>query len=160
MPGSGKTTLGKEVARRLNVPFVDLDREIEFRDARPIHEIFSVSGEDHFRKVERELLQDWISHVDNFVMATGGGTPCFHDNISRINESGVSFFLDVPLKELASRITEEERKNRPLLDNSEDLATQLDGYRNTRMPYYLQATHHLRGATNADAVLSLLEIKK
>ena len=77
MPGSGKTTLGKRLAREMLMPFVDLDKEIERREGKSDQQLFSESGEDYFRQVESKELIEWAASPKSFVMATGGGTPCF-----------------------------------------------------------------------------------
>ncbi len=77
LAGSGKTTLGKQLASELDLPFADLDWEIETKENKSVREIFTQQGEDHFRKVESELLREWAGSQKDFVMATGGGAPCF-----------------------------------------------------------------------------------
>jgi shikimate kinase len=104
LPGSGKTTVGKDLARKLSVPFLDLDAEIETREKQQIQQLFKTQGESYFRKIESMVLKEWCTSTRDFVMATGGGTPCFFDNMDQINKSGESIFLDVPTKEFANRI--------------------------------------------------------
>src|SRR5688572_8772700 len=104
MPGSGKTTLGKELAAHLFIDFVDLDAEIEKTEQKSIAEIFSRQGESHFRLVEARLLREWAAGSASFVMATGGGAPCFHKGIETINEYGISIFLDCPVSTLIDRV--------------------------------------------------------
>lgn len=113
LPGSGKTTLGKQLARALHLPFIDLDKEIETHEGKSVSVIFSDQGEAHFRLVESQLLHRWAESQDAFVMATGGGAPCYHDGITVINNAGLSVFLDPPLETIVSRI--EHATNRPLL---------------------------------------------
>lgn len=117
MPGSGKTTLGKRVAREMLLTFVDLDKEIEKREGKSVQQIFAENGEDYFRQVESRELIEWAASSKSFVMATGGGTPCFYEGIKVINQSGLSVFLDVPLSTLISRL--EEKTDRPLLNSSD-----------------------------------------
>ena len=104
LPGSGKTTLGRQVAKSLAIPFIDLDQAIEKTEHKTITEIFKESKEDYFRKVESELLNRWAQSNTDYLMATGGGAPCFFDNIRTMNSSGLTFFLDVPPMEIAHRI--------------------------------------------------------
>ncbi|MFN8889873.1 MAG: shikimate kinase, partial [Cyclobacteriaceae bacterium] len=85
LPGSGKTTLGKQVASHLSIPFVDLDAAIEKAEQRTIPEIFKQSGENYFRKIESDLLKKWAESTTDFLMATGGGAPCFFDNVEVMN---------------------------------------------------------------------------
>jgi len=114
MPGSGKTTLGKRLAKEMLMSFVDLDKEIERREGKSVQQIFAENGEDYFRQVESKELIEWAGSDRNFVMATGGGTPCFCKGIEVINQSGLSIFLDVPLSTLLSRVG--KKNNRPLLN--------------------------------------------
>src|SRR5947207_14326757 len=101
LPGSGKTTLGKALARSLGLSFVDLDLEIEKSEGMLIPEIFKTKKEDYFRKAEAAQLKHWSLSDREFVMATGGGAPCFFDNLETIKAAGRSFFLDVPASEIA-----------------------------------------------------------
>lgn len=144
MPGSGKSAVGRRLAEMLRVAFVDLDEEIEKAEGMPITRIFEDMGESHFRKVESETLRSWASRPDAFVMATGGGAPCFHQGIEVINKSGTTIFLDVPANELASRIAAEA--HRPLIgdkDRDETLVRLLEERRSTyeRAMYHIDAAH-------------------
>src|SRR5690606_36323384 len=110
MPGSGKTTLGKELASNLMVEFVDLDAEIEKAEQKSIAEIFSQQGEEQFRMVEARLLREWAARAGSFVMATGGCAPCFHLGMEILNQYGLSIFLDCPVATLVERVrTDRER---------------------------------------------------
>src|SRR5258708_15000387 len=115
LPGSGKTTIGKELAGLLRIPFVDLELEIEKSFKKKITEIFEKQGEGYFRELEAKQLRKWCSAPSGFVMATGGGTPCFYDNLKFINQTGKSIFLDVPAREIVKRIKKAELMERPLL---------------------------------------------
>lgn len=117
MPGSGKSTLGKQLAEELNLPFVDLDAEIERSQGRSIPEIFREKGEDHFRQIESQLLREWSASQDRFVMATGGGAPCFYNGMAVINSSGISVYLNVAIDELLRRT--EKSNDRPLLGTND-----------------------------------------
>jgi shikimate kinase len=152
MPGSGKTTMGKQVAAALQLPLLDLDHEIEKRERKSIPEIFKLHGETHFRNIESALLKEWAENDQTFVMATGGGAPCFHSGIDVINRSGISIFIDVPVADLVSRVQHES--GRPLLQNSqeESLMTKLERLRVTRLPFYRQATFILQNPSVADVL--------
>lgn len=139
MPGSGKSTLGKQLAEALKVSFVDLDVEIEKREGDSIKEIFQKKGEDYFRKVESGTLEQWARQPGSFVMATGGGAPCFFNGMATINETGVSIFLDVPVPELINRL--EQDQQRPLLQQSQpsDRTQKLESIYTGRIAIYRQA---------------------
>lgn len=153
MPGSGKTTLGRQVASELLYEFVDLDHEIEKREQQSISEIFNQRGEDYFRTLESTTLREWAGSTLSFVMATGGGTPCYNGGIEVINQTGFSIFLDVTVDDLLRRL--EHKSNRPLLaaPDKEQLRTKLDVLRQSRLPFYRQANVTLQRPT----VAALLE---
>lgn len=115
--GCGKTTLGKKLAKKLQFNFIDIDSEIEKKENRTISEIFASDGEDEFRKIETELLVK--CSFENTVVSTGGGLPCFNDNLRFMNERGVSIFLQRPAKELFHRL-KNSKTTRPLLHNLQD----------------------------------------
>ena len=158
MPGSGKSTLGKQVAAHLGVQFVDLDAEIEKTEGRSIADIFSQHGEDYFRALESRLLREWAAGSTAFVMATGGGAPCFHNGIDVINESGLSVFLDCSVQQLIERV----RKNqeRPLLvaSDEKELKDRLERMLENRRNCYQRAAVVLRNAT-LDSLLKQLHLK-
>ena len=92
--GAGKTTLGKAFARELNVPFIDLDWYIEERFHKSIRELFIERGEASFRELEQNMLHE-VAEFEDVIISTGGGTPCFFDNMEYMNEHGYTVFLDV-----------------------------------------------------------------
>lgn len=147
MPGSGKSTLGKQLARKLNATFIDLDHEIERHEQRTVSEIFEQSGEAFFREVESKLLREFASSSASFVMATGGGAPVFHDGMKVINESGVSVFLDVPIDMLVRHTA--KRSTRPLLknDSEQELHEKLSNIRSARLHTYQQAQITIQNPT-------------
>lgn len=112
--GSGKTTLGHPLARRLGYDFVDLDRAIEAGERCTIGEIFASRGEAEFRLLERKYLQDTIARGGNVVVSTGGGTPCFHANMELMNANGVTVYLKLTPAMLAGRLAS-AKVCRPLL---------------------------------------------
>jgi shikimate kinase len=139
MPGSGKTTLGKELASHLMVDFVDLDAEIEKFEQKSIPEIFNQHGEAHFRLLESRLLSEWAAGTRPFIMATGGGAPCFFKGMETINQHGLSIFLDVPILQLIDRVS--KNQERPLLQSSDEtgLREKLETLRAQRLACYQQA---------------------
>jgi len=146
MPGSGKSTLGKQLAEELKVRFVDLDAEIERSEQKSIPEIFELHGEDYFREAESHSLKNVaLGSGMGFVMATGGGTPCFFDNLSRMNESGVTIFLDVSLDTLIQRLLESDLSSRPKFGDRQGLSDRLIRMTNERKSFYTKATLVLKG---------------
>ncbi|MEI9917271.1 MAG: shikimate kinase [Bacteroidota bacterium] len=147
LPGSGKTTLGKKLAATLQLPFVDLDKEIEKREGKAIREIFAEKKEEYFRKLESSELKRWCESPEEFVMATGGGAPCFFDNLEVINRSGKSIFLDVPASEIVKRMSLGPIEKRPLLaaGGKDGLKDSIEFLRSNRLSYYRQAAITLSG---------------
>ncbi|MCD7962955.1 MAG: shikimate kinase [Rikenellaceae bacterium] len=111
--GSGKTTVGKPLAKKLNMDFVDMDNYFVDKHNRTINEIFAADGEEAFRQLEQELLHELCAR-ENCIIATGGGAPCFFDNMDRMNESGLTVYLKVTPKGLLKRLQHGLDK-RPLL---------------------------------------------
>jgi shikimate kinase len=120
---------------------MDLDVEIEKAEMKTIPQIFKDKKEDYFRKIESQLLRAWCSSDFSFVMATGGGAPCFADNIKIMNDSGVTIFLDVPTMEIAKRIVSSKGEERPLLKSNgiDGLKDQIEFLRSQRISFYKQA---------------------
>lgn len=115
MPGSGKTTLGKQLAGLLRLDFIELDQEISESQGLPIRDIFIQKGEGFFRSLEARLLRELSQSDHGFVMSCGGGTPCFSGNMDFINEIGLSVFLNVSYQELADRLKHAPAFVRPLI---------------------------------------------
>lgn len=112
--GSGKSTIGKKLANRLGYIFLDMDREIENEQKKSVSQIFKEEGETHFRQLESEWLKKFSQ--ESVVISTGGGTPCFNNNMQSMKSKGKTIFLDVSSEILASRLFN-AKQNRPLLEN-------------------------------------------
>ena len=153
MPSSGKSTLGKRIADLLHYRFLDTDKLIVREEGRSIADIFAQAGEDYFREAEQRVLRT-IRPGSNLVVSTGGGMPCFHDNMTYINATGISVFLDVPVTVLARRIQAHALQDRPL-NNAKDpeLLMLLQKRYETRLPIYNLANVIVSGETTADDVL-------
>jgi shikimate kinase len=115
--GVGKSTLGKKLARHLQLPFTDLDQFIEKDRSMSIDQLFSYFGEDFFRKAEHECLLK-VMEQQSFVLACGGGTPCYYNNMELMNASGISIYLQAGAGFILSRIRQSPTV-RPLLKKYE-----------------------------------------
>jgi shikimate kinase len=159
LPGSGKSTLGKQLAFELKLPFVDLDAEIEKSLETSVKEIFKKHGEDLFRKKESAMLHHFCDTATDFVMATGGGVPVFFDNMAFMNQQGHTIFLDVPPREIAKRVLKTQVEDRPLLKakHPDELKDQIEFLRSQRIPFYQQAHTCLKGEAIqlSDLVISI-----
>lgn len=102
--GSGKSTLGKLLSERMNIPFMDLDTIIETREQQTIAEIFQNRGEEYFRQLESTALKEVLEMKTSYILATGGGTPCFFDQMSMLNKSCSTVYLQCSAQELEKRI--------------------------------------------------------
>ncbi|MFC0186229.1 shikimate kinase [Pseudarcicella hirudinis] len=159
MPSSGKSTLGKQLAKALNYQFVDMDELIERAENKTIPEIFNLNGEEYFRKAESEILRQF--HPDQgLVIATGGGVPCFFDNMTFIKSTGVSVFLNVEPVDLIKRLRKSDANNRPLINKNlkeDELFEELQNRYNHRLPYYAQADIKIDGNIEVEQLMWLLD---
>ena len=156
MMSSGKSTLGKKLARLLNYRFVDLDKLIEKDQQIDIPTLFAEKGERYFREVESRLLKEQ-GLQQGIVLASGGGTPCFHDNMTFIKEMGISVFLDVPAASLAKRIRSHGKDDRPILSGATSLEETLQNKIDERLPFYTQADIVIKGEVEANHLLEILK---
>lgn len=138
--GSGKTTLGRPLATRLNYDFIDLDRAIETGEGRTISEIFATDGEAHFRALERKYLERVIAQYKTAVISTGGGTPCFGENMALMNAHGITVYLKIAPRMLANRLLA-AKVRRPLVEGKspEELLRYIEETLTERETYYGQA---------------------
>ena len=117
LPGSGKSIFGKSLAAALDLNHVDLDQVIESKTNKSIDALFEIHGEAYFREIEKNALQELLEKSSTDILSCGGGTPCFYDNMSRMNVAGLTIFLDIPVSTIVKRIA--ENHDRPLLKNKE-----------------------------------------
>ena len=117
--GSGKSYWGRQLSQKLQVPFFDLDEQIVNSEGTSINDIFDKKGEEYFRLLEKDTLHIITESRESMIMACGGGTPCFFNNIEYMNQEGTTVWLDVPMKVLYERLIK-ERARRPLLKNLSD----------------------------------------
>jgi len=136
---SGKSSLGKKLAKHFDVDFIDLDRYLEKQEQLTISEIFQHKGEAYFREAEAKALRQFPKD-QKVVIALGGGTPCHHENINFIKETGTSIYLDIATSTLIGRLREKKAK-RPLVANlkDEEISHFVENQISQRTPYYQQA---------------------
>ena len=137
--GSGKTTLGKKLANKLDLPFIDTDEEIVKQIGMSITEYFGEHGEAAFRELEREQLHKF---ADSYaVISTGGGAPCFFDNMDWIKANGYAVYLQMSPKALFDRLSQSKLHKRPILigKSPEELRVFIEEKLTEREPYYSQA---------------------
>ncbi len=116
--GSGKSTLGLRLAQKTGLSFIDLDHYIETRFQKTINEIFAEKGEAGFRTIEQKILRE-VGEFEDVIIATGGGTPCFFDNIDYMNRQGCCIYLQTTPQTLFERL-KHARSSRPLLKDKTD----------------------------------------
>lgn len=161
--GSGKTLVSKELSVLNNFKIFDLDTEISKQNNSSIAEIFKKKGEIFFRKTEKEVLEKILSSEKNIILSLGGGTPCYYNNIDRINEKTISVFLKTNVKTLTQRLSSEKDK-RPLIQNisNEDLPEFIAKHLFERNPFYNQAkitinTDNLSAREIAEEILTQIK---
>ncbi len=139
--GVGKTTLGKALADRTGLSFIDLDLFIEGRYRKTIRQIFEAEGEEAFREIERKALHE-VAEFEDIVLSTGGGTPCFFDNMAYMNRVGTTVYLKASPEALTERIAlgKQSRPTVRHLDN-EALHAFVRKALTHRSPYYERAHH-------------------
>jgi shikimate kinase len=143
--GSGKSTVGRQLASLLKYQFIDLDICIEKEVGLKVLDIFSKHGEVFFRNAENSALLKTF-HLDNIVVSTGGGTPCFLNNMQLINKNGVSIYLKLSVDALVSRLSQSSRKRPLIADLSEDeIWRYVHELLIKRQDSYKQAKHVIEG---------------
>lgn len=142
--GSGKTTVGRHLARRMGLDFADLDHEIQARCGVEVAVIFDIEGEEGFRRRESDLL-DELSRRDNIVLATGGGSVLDPENRRRLAERGLVVYLETSVGQQLKRL--ERDKQRPLLQTP-DRRERLENLAEKRNPVYRAAAHLIVSSAN------------
>ncbi|GAB4454116.1 MAG: shikimate kinase [Bacteroidales bacterium] len=157
--GSGKSTLGNQLAQLLHVDFFDLDKYIEHETHKSIQTIFETEGEEVFRKYESKYLKHIIAASSQAVISTGGGTPCFYDNLQIMQQNGIVIYLKQNTNTLAKRILTSKTK-RPLIKNmsEKELLKWIEDKLAERGIYYNQANLIIEAQNiNAATLISYLE---
>ncbi len=148
--GSGKTTVGKLLAKKNSLTFLDLDDYIEEAEKKSIAQIFKEKGEIYFRKKELHYLEEILTTKKNIVLSTGGGTPCYGVNMNTILTATKNvFYLKVGINELVNRLSK-EKEHRPLIKNisDEEMLEFIGKHMFERSYYYTKAHHTLNTDTN------------
>ena len=143
MMGSGKTFWTKKIAKWIKSAGYDLDDLIEMTEEKTISEIFEEDGEDYFRKLEAKILR-WFKEKKKYVLAAGGGTPCFHENMNWMKKEGMVIWLDESIEILVQRLAS-EKAHRPLIAHlsNEEIAQFIQQKLVERHAYYQQADYRL-----------------
>lgn len=138
--GAGKTTVGKDLARRMGLSFIDLDCYIEGRYHKTVGQIFADKGEEAFRDIERRMLRE-VAMFEDVLISTGGGAPCFFDNMEFMNDAGTTVYLKVSVEELAKRL-ETCKTTRPVLKgrSGDELRAFIGESLEKRTPHYTKAS--------------------
>ena len=140
--GCGKSTLGRKLARRLGIGFVDTDTLVEEQAGASVADVFRYEGEARFREAEREALERAIAAGGEAVVSTGGGLPTWGDNMQRMNGVGHTVFLHRTAEQIARRLSPYGRRKRPRLQglNDEELVAFMERDMAAREPFYAQAS--------------------
>lgn len=159
--GSGKTTIGKKLATRLGFLFIDLDGFIENKYRITIPELFNKYDEDAFRLVEHQSLQETFS-FSNAVISTGGGTPCFYNNMELINQYGISVYIKMHKKSLYDRLINSKKKRPLLTDKSpEQIMNFIHNQLAERESFYKQSKLIIKGESiDIDKLVELINIDR
>lgn len=152
MPGSGKSTMAKYLSSETSFKYLDLDEEIELKSKKSVSEIFEIYGEESFRVLEKETLDEIIQKEEKFILATGGGTPSYDDNMKKMNKNGITIFLNTSPEILIERIS---RKNKRPLFNSTNIRKKVNKILNERIKFYKQSKYSIIN-NNREKALSII----
>lgn len=155
--GCGKTWWGQRLAQRLNLPFVDLDEQIEAGEGMTVSQIFTQMGEKGFRSLEQVYLRR-LAVIPEAAVAAGGGAPCFFDNMTWMNAHGITIYLETPVSLLADRL-EANPSDRPLLTGTPAgrLLQRLEELLQQREPFYRQAHITVKQSGDEDLVSLIID---
>ena len=147
--GSGKSTIGKLLAEKMKMNFIDLDEYIEKKTGMTITDTFKIQGEKKFRLIEHNSLKELIEKT-NVVISLGGGTPCFHNNMELVNKNGISVYLSTNADILAERLLK-VRNSRPLVRdlNEKDISSFIETNLKKRLPFYEKANYTLQSGNKS-----------
>ena len=143
--GCGKSTIGNLLSKKTGMSFIDLDKYIEKKENKTVAEIFADNGEDYFRQLERDASKE-LSQKKSLVIATGGGTLTFQENVDAFKTSGKIVLLDVPVEVVSERLQGDT--TRPLLNRPDKEKAMRELYEK-RMPLYQNAADVVVNAANS-----------
>ena len=145
--GSGKTTIGKLLADELGSSFIDMDTRLEEKYFKTVSQMFAEFGESQFREMEQRCLHE-VAEIEDVVISTGGGAPCFFDNMEYMNAHGITIYLKLTAEELAARLEFSHANKRPLLADrkGEELIRFVKDGMKVREPFYAKAAYSLSGS--------------
>ncbi len=158
--GCGKSTLGRRLSQDKGLQFVDMDHYIEERNCKTVPQIFAEEGEEGFRQKERKALEE-LSEFTDIVIATGGGAPCFFDNMELMNQTGKTIYLNIEPTILADRLLK-SKTERPLIKGKsrEELIAFIDETLQNRNEFYIKAHYQiLQPDVDLDYVMEMLNEK-
>lgn len=156
--GCGKSTLGRRLSVHVGLQFVDMDHYIEERNYKTIPQIFAEEGEAEFRNKERKALEE-LSEFTDIVIATGGGAPCFFDNINMMNQTGKTIYMNIDPEILADRLMN-SKTERPLIKGKsrDELVAFIDDTLRKRDVFYKQAQYQITEPDiDLDYVMEMLD---
>ncbi len=157
--GAGKTTTSKRLANKLGWDWLDTDTAIEEQQHKSVEDIFKEFGEERFRALESEMLKQTESR-NGIVVSTGGGTPCYNDNMEWMNAHGFTIFIQVSPESAINRIVNSKR-HRPLLDGKtpDELKEFVRAHYELRLPFYQKAQMCIKGESlNVDDIIAMMEL--
>ena len=154
---SGKTVVAKELALRVNLPFIDLDDYIAKKEKLRIPEIFAQKGESYFRKMEYKYLIELLNQDQSVVLSVGGGTPTYEDAMDIINQKASSVYLKSGVQTLYNRLAKSEKSERPILEyiDTDLLKEYIAMHLSEREIYYTKA--HFTIAVDALSISEIAE---
>jgi len=158
MPGCGKSTFGKRLSLSLGYSLIDLDTEIIRYAGKSIEKIFDDDGEDYFREIESCLLKSLSLGKKDFIMATGGGAPCFFDNMDFMNAHGITFYINASPAQLKERLSGRGLQKRPLLKHLDNttLESTLQEKLDSRGPFYEMSKYAIPYGSEADQEMAVI----
>ena len=158
--GCGKSTIGRKLAEIMGISFVDLDKYIEERYFKSVPAIFAEEGEERFREKERTALME-VAQFENVVIGTGGGAPCFFDNMDLMNKTGVTVYIAPDTEVLAARLIR-SKTERPLIagKSHQELILFINNALVKRATFYEKAKIIIRGENNLDPQLVIDKISR